>query len=274
MRLGVLIILFSCISCEDKFSELKTTNFDKTIVFGAQSLFGALDEIVGEDADSFEKCSGMVIDKTCVSFQKSIKYQDCRLGEDTLTGTIELEFNQDDCPFEAVSQTVRRKIDLTRILKSGEKISISHLPTKTFTGEELAGGERVQKMENSWWYENLGKNIKLTTKENKEILSLTVKTAEPVVIDNGLERGARKLTKGSWIVFNNNEKFRLLMIPKELGFQAECCHPVSGELDIELAGLDEKSLIEKASLKFNGCGKAGLLKGGVERAIVLNQCLR
>tara|TARA_Y100000768_G_scaffold381206_1_gene359503 strand:+ start:10573 stop:11382 length:810 start_codon:yes stop_codon:yes gene_type:complete len=265
--------LVTLVSCEEKFSQLKTHNFNSTLTLSLKSIFGALDEAVSEDANLFGKCSGRVTDQNCVGFQKSIKYKNCEINNVSLTGMVELDYNQEGCQFDGTNQTVRRSLDVKQKLKNGKTIESNSMAKTTYSGELLMGGERIQRMQASWWYENLGKEIIARSKEGKLVLSLLLKTSDPIVITQGLERGARKIQSGSWKVYNNLEKFTLKLTPKNLTFKTECCHPVAGEIEIELNSGQKDQFVDKSKLQYIGCAKARLLKQGKETELSLKACL-
>ena len=265
--------MLTILSCEEKFSHLKTQSIEGTLTLSLKSIFGALDDVVSEDANLFGKCTGRVTDQPCVGFQKSIKYKDCIINNISLSGMIELDYSQEGCQFDGVNQTIRRSIDLKQKIKNGNTIESNSLAKTTYSGELLTGGERIQRMQENWWYENLGKEITSRSKEGKLVLSLLLKTNEPVVISQGLERGARKIQSGSWKVYNNLEKFTLNLTPKNLVFQAECCHPVAGEIEIELNSGQSEEFVEKSKLQYIGCAKARLMKNNKETELSLKTCL-
>lgn len=271
--LAAISCMLTILSCEEKFSHLKTQSIEGTLTLSLKSIFGALDDVVSEDANLFGKCTGRVTDQPCVGFQKSIKYKDCIINNISLSGMIELDYSQEGCQFDGVNQTIRRSIDLKQKIKNGNTIESNSLAKTTYSGELLTGGERIQRMQENWWYENLGKEITSRSKEGKLVLSLLLKTNEPVVISQGLERGARKIQSGSWKVYNNLEKFTLNLTPKNLVFQAECCHPVAGEIEIELNSGQSEEFVEKSKLQYIGCAKARLMKNNKETELSLKTCL-
>jgi hypothetical protein len=210
------------------------------------------------------------INAACVSGDKSATFNACDVPgtRRTFSGSVDLKFSDPACSMAVNGNTVTRTYGLSMI---GARDGVYTLKSDTETdylGASYGGGGRLTKTVAGWDMDILGRHASFS-RNSHELINISVRTLSPVSISGGLNRSSRVVNGGSIQVNHNLAGFTAVFSPSNLAWSANCCHPVSGTLNVVYSG----SKTGNATVTFNGCGTANVANaGGASSAIALSYC--
>lgn len=190
----------------------------------------------------------------------------CEVGPYVWSGTATLTFaNGASCSFSGIGDMFVREVNFTRTGPRGNLLTTSAFRTN-YLGQSIGGGIEVEKTGTGYELDILGQSKVLTSNKNGTVFDVSVETPVKLVM-NKLIRNGRIVSSGTLNVHHNKKGFTASHTFNNLEWNAACCYPVSGSLNVALSG----SRTESGTITFNGCGNV-TTTFATTRSITLANC--
>jgi len=193
-----------------------------------------------------------------------------------LNGSVQLKYSSSTCELESVGESVTRTYNMQYSTAYNASVTITSEDTNAIdpvTGEviSIGGGAQLTHESSGWLLNILGKNVTVKNSNGVLISDLSIRTANPIVGHGYRYDGTRVVDSGSVEVYHKLAKFKSSLSVHNLKYNTQCCHPVSGTIDLNYQSA-EKSWT--GVLNISGCGTAELTKSGesTSQSISFNTC--
>ncbi|HEX4924111.1 MAG TPA: hypothetical protein VFV50_08495 [Bdellovibrionales bacterium] len=273
LALGLTLLLCGCskvVSDDDVQSAYKSTD-ELAAVFEAAmtAIVAVADEIEGENfGEAGPACAARAGDQACQSGTRAYQYANCVLNQagDQLAGESRLEYSNPSCSLEAPGASAVRAAALTRQSRAG-LIRVSTAPELDYQRRVTGGGAKVTRASSgAFELDVLGLHKSLEGRYALSIRSLTPTTISTAA--GLLERNGRVLRGGNIEVAHNAARYTATLALGDLGYQASCCYPTSGRVDIRYTG----TVSGTGSVNFTGCGSAVFTALGRQTELQFRSC--
>lgn len=206
---------------------------------------------------------------TCNLGLKSASYDACNpTGTNlSISGQVQLSYSHSSCTMTTIGDSVVRSYSLNISGPRGGVLSHSSDLATDYKGSSYGGGGKMTLVSGGWSLEILGRHTDLNIR-NLKVMSLSTRTVSPVSVTGSLSRVSRVMDGGQIEVNHNFAKFTTTMVPQNLRWTANCCHPTSGSLGLTFSG----SKTGSATVTFQGCGSAQVDRDGQSSLIELSYC--
>lgn len=205
------------------------------------------------------------VNMACNSGVKTSTFSDCSIfgGLALATGTISLDYSQNDCSMAADGDSVNRTYRYEIVGPRGGQLEVSSADNDDYSGDTIGGGATLTNTVSGWELDILGKH-KVFTRNGRERMNKSIKTLAPLEISGGIRRANRRVNNGQLQVSHNLAEFKAIYTAQDLRYSSSCCHPVSGSMSVEYTG----SISGTATVEFNSCGSATLTNANGETSDV------
>lgn len=258
------------ISSDDPQSAYRSTDELAAVFESALTAVAAVaDEVEGENfGDAGAACAARAGDQACQSGTRSYRYSNCVLNQtgDQMEGDTRLEYSNAACSLEAPGSAAVRQAEQTRMGRVGE-LRVSTSSQLDYQRRMIGGGSRVIRgPANAYELEVLGLHKSLGGRYSISVRSVSPTT---VVTASGLlERNGRVLRGGALEVAHNSARYTAILSLGELTYQASCCYPTSGRVDLKYTG----TVSGTGSVNFTGCGSAVFTALGRQTELQFRTC--
>lgn len=287
--MATALVLTGCGKTEDDTLTTEDSIQD-TVEAGVTALAGVSDEQTDATLASYERtkvdklldylnpistayaatCSGRAIGQSCVSGVRSIAYSSCTIGASaqTLSGNVSLTYSDSaNCDINVDGESVTRTFDYTRTTSWGATIQTFSTSKTDYAGDTYGGGSVLTKTATGYDLEIKGKHKVRTSVRNRARLDLSIKTAQNITFDS-LDRSSRTVSGGALEIAHNLAKYKVRLEPNNVVYDASCCYPVGGTLNVTYTG----SVTGTGSVTFTSCGQATVTKGADSYDIEFYSC--
>ncbi len=205
----------------------------------------------------------------CSSGLKSATYDGCNPAGTNLSisGQVQLSYSHSSCTLTTDGDSVTRSYSLSMSGPRGGVLTHTSELGTDYKGQTYGGGGKVTLAGGGWNIDILGRHSELSIRGQK-IMSISTRTTAPVAVTGSLSRIARIMNGGQVEVSHNLAKFSTTMVPQNLRWSANCCHPTSGSINMTFSG----SKAGSATVTFQGCGSAQVDRDGQTSLIELSYC--
>lgn len=282
MKKLILILSAMClISCAEDEDEVSVT--DSTAIANAASTsFSAMaDEQVGATMARLDKSlMDFILPKafaaacqrpfyaTCNAGVRSTTFDACDVFGGTLSGSATLTYTDNGCDLSTSGDAVTRTYDLEVTGPLNGVIKLSSDGAADYKNDNYDGGGRLERTGSGWELDILGKHHSFVGPRGVEIYNVSVRTLSAIGITGGLSRASRVMDGGQLEVNHNRAGFTALIVPSNLRWTANCCHPTSGSLAITYSG----SKTGSATVTYGSCGTASITSGSETENLTLSYC--
>ncbi len=281
-----MILVSMTASCAKKLSEendLVVSSTTAEVESGSTAVSSLLDEQAGSNyamtTPASKSIFEMAIPKSyaadcmrpyfsvCNSGVKSSDYSGCEVGAFTLSGSAQLQYSQNTCSMNSTGDSVTRTYNLQRVGPRGGILNVSSDSKLDYRGQSYGGGGRLSKTVAGFSLDVLGKHKALTFRD-RPVYDISIKTISPLQIIGGLARANRTIQSGQLEVNHNRAGQTAVWTYNNVQFSSQCCHPVSGTIDITWTG----AKTGQAQMTFQGCGLAQVTEGGQSTQVEMSYC--
>ena len=286
-KLSYSLILLLAVGCAKKITEDTELSIPATtaeVESGSSAVTALLDEQAGSNyamstapqKSILEFITSKAYAATCMrpSFSacqsgiKAATYNGCEIGSATISGTAQLQYSQAGCTMNATNDMVTRTYSLERSgLHGGSLLTTSSAQSDYRGGAAYGGGGRLTKTASGFSLDILGKHKALTFR-GKSVYDISIKTIAPLLVSGGLDRSNRNIQSGQLEINHNRAGRTAVWTYNNVQFSSQCCHPVSGTIDIVWSG----SKTGSAQMTFQGCGLAQVTEGGQSSQVEMSYC--
>ncbi|MEQ1877022.1 MAG: hypothetical protein ABL958_10280 [Bdellovibrionia bacterium] len=185
---------------------------------------------------------------------RAISYSGCVIPYSviTATGDAALTFNSNTCSLANTGDQVNRTYDVTFEGYYGATLRVSSESHQNYEGNTLGGGGLLTKTATGWEISVLGQHRVFKTRRGREVGNVSIRTVQPSIVTGTLTKVNRTVNSGQLEVAHNIAKVTATYTPSNLHWEASCCYPISGSLNVTLRGNDTRS----ADIAITGCGTA------------------
>lgn len=204
----------------------------------------------------------------CNAGVKAATYSSCEVGAFTLSGSAQLQYSQNSCSMNMTGDSVTRTYNLERVGPRGGTLNVSSDTKADYRGSlSYGGGGRITKTVAGFSLDVLGKHKALKVRD-RAVYDISIRTISPLQIVGGLERANRTIQSGQLEVNHNRAGQTAVWTYNNVQFSSQCCHPVSGTIDINWSG----AKTGQAQMTFQGCGLAQVTEGGQSTQVEMSYC--
>lgn len=255
-------------------TEESVSNVQITALTLTNAVGGVLDEQSNATLASQENTQRATctrpLSATCNAGVRSADYADCTTDSGTWEGSISLSYSDNACNM-ANSGTLTRELNLTLTRPLGAVITLSTDTSSDFEDNLIGGGSRLTQISNTQWdLTVLGVHYRYrrNSNTNNDLFNITIHSDVDLEIQGGLDRSSRIVDGGELVISHNRSRYRATIVPTNLRWDNECCHPVSGTLDITYSG----TLTGSAEITYNGCGTIRHTRENITETLALTAC--
>lgn len=215
-----------------------------------------------------------LVTQPCSNSIRYLEYNGCSVGNKTMTGAVSLTYSSASCNLSSDNDVVTKttnNVTLTGPYGGSIITTSSNNGSPDYLSRLYQGGSSLKRNSlSNFSLTILGEHSGLLV-NNSVRASVSVKTNSDVIITNGLSRGNRQLDSGAVEINHNIAKFSMVLVPTNVRYQANCCHPVSGNIRATFSGAKTGSL----NYTFAGCGSGTVTSEstGATAGFVLSNCL-